>query len=670
MSELHLSEPHDDITSKLTPEASQILGIFTDVIDQIRPKFDSNAPVTHLIIFVNNFVHWLFTANVLGRLSPPLGPIDLKASFSSLLVSTFSHQCPCHGPDEFLAMTAINSFTLPMGQYWKFLSASFLHGNALHLVGNMKTLKSGGLPLEKSIGSAKFLLIYVISTLAGAVLSAQHVNKGVISIGASTGISGVLVAHIIEDNSHGHEGGREVASCLVGMKIISELVLALCNLTDTYFDEVLQVACITAFAFALSNCVGWQAKMFMSWEAIAINTAANIFLSSGMGQGVDHYGHVGGMLAGAILSSGTLIGVPPKLDGAALKAADVVVLGPGINDDPSLFGKRAVVTNVSEDDLYTVTLLTRERRSSSSFAEVGHEVNSFVKSETPFLLRVERYLKNDSAACLRFQEVMKKFEDGNFHASNFKEAKDMLNNDEALIEELQKHVMTITDKLLKIEKTEQNSSGQSSSSPRRVLQRRPSSLIDLTSQQHEAIAKLQNASLSPREFVAKLTVVMEGSISKLTAYAEKDTEDAEVKKHIKERLKDLTFKDEMHKKLTFKSTMKLMKLQKSGSFRIVSGIPRSKLNFQNITRGPTSSITLSSLILIIAIFGGMCYRAKMYDLLEERLFPAMDLQKKCVHWFFVVFGRILDKVGTKEIDWVAETLLPENWIVVPGNQTW
>src|ERR671936_2832772 len=54
------------------------------------------------------------------------------------------------------------------GDYWRLLTAAFLHYGPFHLLMNMLALYWFGSLLEQRIGSAKFLLLYLVSGLAGS----------------------------------------------------------------------------------------------------------------------------------------------------------------------------------------------------------------------------------------------------------------------------------------------------------------------------------------------------------------------------------------------------------------------------------------------------------------------------------------------------------------------
>lgn len=83
--------------------------------------------------------------------------------------------------------------------FWRLLSYGFLHGNLVHLGMNMAGLLLLGSELERMLGWRRFLLLYVLSMVAGGlgfVFWQTFMNAGVsIScVGASGAISGVLGA--------------------------------------------------------------------------------------------------------------------------------------------------------------------------------------------------------------------------------------------------------------------------------------------------------------------------------------------------------------------------------------------------------------------------------------------------------------------------------------------
>jgi rhomboid protease GluP len=81
------------------------------------------------------------------------------------------------------------------GEWWRMITAMFLHGGPDHLIGNMVALFIVGMACEHAFGSAKTAAIYLGSGLLGSVFSLAT-GPGP-SVGASGAIFGVLMAVVV-----------------------------------------------------------------------------------------------------------------------------------------------------------------------------------------------------------------------------------------------------------------------------------------------------------------------------------------------------------------------------------------------------------------------------------------------------------------------------------------
>lgn len=77
------------------------------------------------------------------------------------------------------------------GQYYRLFTGMFLHDGIMHLALNCYSLYVIGTQMESFLGKIKYLIIYVISGLAGALLSVIF-SGNVASVGASGAIFGLL----------------------------------------------------------------------------------------------------------------------------------------------------------------------------------------------------------------------------------------------------------------------------------------------------------------------------------------------------------------------------------------------------------------------------------------------------------------------------------------------
>jgi membrane associated rhomboid family serine protease len=75
---------------------------------------------------------------------------------------------------------------------WTLVTYMFVHAGFWHLLGNMLGLFFFGGPLEERWGSREFLKFYLITGLAGALLSFVFVNAAI--VGASAAVYGIMLA--------------------------------------------------------------------------------------------------------------------------------------------------------------------------------------------------------------------------------------------------------------------------------------------------------------------------------------------------------------------------------------------------------------------------------------------------------------------------------------------
>ncbi|MEW6514335.1 MAG: rhomboid family intramembrane serine protease [Pseudomonadota bacterium] len=83
------------------------------------------------------------------------------------------------------------------GEWWRLATAMFLHFGLLHLMVNMLALVEAGRFVERCLGSARFLLLYLGSGLAGNLLSLVMQGDRGISGGASGAVFGVYAALLL-----------------------------------------------------------------------------------------------------------------------------------------------------------------------------------------------------------------------------------------------------------------------------------------------------------------------------------------------------------------------------------------------------------------------------------------------------------------------------------------
>ena len=114
------------------------------------------------------------------------------------------------------------------GQWWRLFTCMFLHGSFMHVAMNMWVLLEFGRLVERLAGNVGFLLVYVITGLAGS-LASLYWNPQVLSVGASGavfGMGGVLLGWTL---LHRHSIPTAVLSHLrssVGFFIVYNMMMA------------------------------------------------------------------------------------------------------------------------------------------------------------------------------------------------------------------------------------------------------------------------------------------------------------------------------------------------------------------------------------------------------------------------------------------------------------
>jgi membrane associated rhomboid family serine protease len=100
------------------------------------------------------------------------------------------------------------------GDWWRLLTAAFLHGSILHLGMNMLMLWWIGGPVEEALGRGRFLALYIASALAGSA-GALLVSPNALTVGASGAIFGILGAALVFEQQGLHVLGGSALSIIV-----------------------------------------------------------------------------------------------------------------------------------------------------------------------------------------------------------------------------------------------------------------------------------------------------------------------------------------------------------------------------------------------------------------------------------------------------------------------
>jgi rhomboid protease GluP len=108
------------------------------------------------------------------------------------------------------------------GQWWRLVTAGFLHGGLLHIGMNSWVLFDVGGQVEQVYGASRMLVIYFLSTIAGFYLS--YIWTPNPSVGASAAIMGLIGAMIALSLHHRNEMTAAIRSTYIRWVIYMLLI--------------------------------------------------------------------------------------------------------------------------------------------------------------------------------------------------------------------------------------------------------------------------------------------------------------------------------------------------------------------------------------------------------------------------------------------------------------
>ncbi|BDC50865.1 hypothetical protein F183_A31810 [Bryobacterales bacterium F-183] len=88
------------------------------------------------------------------------------------------------------------------GQWWRLITAGFLHGGIMHIFMNGLSLFHVGRHFEDYLGSTRFIIVYVVATITGFFFS-LIASPGSTSVGASAALAGMVGALLASSSAPG-----------------------------------------------------------------------------------------------------------------------------------------------------------------------------------------------------------------------------------------------------------------------------------------------------------------------------------------------------------------------------------------------------------------------------------------------------------------------------------
>lgn len=121
--------------------------------------------------------------------------------------------------NAFTLKYAMVGFQVADGQYYRLVTAAFLHASIMHIAFNMFALYQLGTALERVLGTWRYLTIYFLSAIGGNTLSYLHGGNSVFSVGASTGIFGLFGAFYLVSKKLGLDSSQILGLIAINLLI-------------------------------------------------------------------------------------------------------------------------------------------------------------------------------------------------------------------------------------------------------------------------------------------------------------------------------------------------------------------------------------------------------------------------------------------------------------------
>lgn len=89
------------------------------------------------------------------------------------------------------------NFIYGANEWWRLITAGFLHVDFFHILMNMIVLYQAGTIVERVFGKKQMFTIYMVSILSSSLLALVMMDGGTISLGASGGVFGLMGAIVV-----------------------------------------------------------------------------------------------------------------------------------------------------------------------------------------------------------------------------------------------------------------------------------------------------------------------------------------------------------------------------------------------------------------------------------------------------------------------------------------
>ncbi|KAH7132535.1 rhomboid family membrane protein [Dendryphion nanum] len=179
-------------------------GILTGTPIQLKPSFNYMiGPSQHVLINMGaRYSPCMHNIRTVTDSAEPMNwacPNNTAQNFDAANSCSLPELCGMGGgvPDQVFG-TPFNDRSHEPNQWWRFITAMFLHAGVIHIAFNMLLQLTLGRDMEKELGSLRFALVYFSAGIFGFVLGGNYANPAQPSVGASGALFGILALVLLD----------------------------------------------------------------------------------------------------------------------------------------------------------------------------------------------------------------------------------------------------------------------------------------------------------------------------------------------------------------------------------------------------------------------------------------------------------------------------------------
>jgi membrane associated rhomboid family serine protease len=161
-----------------------------------------------------------------GRVTKVLIAINLLVFLAQQASASFENHFVLIGSELDLSGQLVGG--VADGQYYRLLTAAFMHYSIWHIAFNMYALYLFGPPLEATLGRVRFTSLYLLSALGGSAASYAFIPPNGESLGASGAVFGLFGAFFVVNRKFGRDNS--------GLFVLLAINLAIAFIPNTNID--------------------------------------------------------------------------------------------------------------------------------------------------------------------------------------------------------------------------------------------------------------------------------------------------------------------------------------------------------------------------------------------------------------------------------------------------